>query len=194
MEFGYEHPDLLPPYCTVCKRLPLPECSNDEDEFGASWCATSDPTVTSSTRIWFRIFDMLGVSGNQGKVCYDCHDLVEQFDVAKSQLKVLQYLQQQNIKVFFALFEKLHVGLTLLCSEMLSSYYICSNDFFFCSKLAHAQATLCTIQRSFLIYAKMRCVFFFKDCPKFLTFLDFFFQKIRHIFPRTIRILTFKPA
>ena len=92
MEFGYEHPDLLPPYCTVCKRLPLPECSDDEDEFGTSWCATSDPTVTSSTRIWFRIFDMLGVSGNQGKVCYDCHDLVEQFDVAKSQLKVLQYL------------------------------------------------------------------------------------------------------
>ena len=22
MEFGYEHPDLLPPFCTVCKKFP----------------------------------------------------------------------------------------------------------------------------------------------------------------------------
>ena len=89
MELGYEHPDLLPPYCTVCKKLPLPEgCDGEDVEFGSSWCSTSDVTVSSSTRVLFRIFNMLGVAASQGKVCYDCHDLVEQFDVAKSQLKV----------------------------------------------------------------------------------------------------------
>jgi len=89
MEFGFEHPDLMPDYCTVCKAihrqsyvqhatlgmtLPTYECQ---------WATTADTTQATGTRLLFRLYDMVRVSVKQGRICYDCQDLIESFDSAK---------------------------------------------------------------------------------------------------------------
>jgi len=108
------------PFCTVCKRFQTSEeqatsnqvtdnISDSDDDYrpaqslsnGKKWTTTSENTPVTRSPVLFRLNDILDIEFNNGNICDNCNQLVDELDAMQSHLASLKQTLSNRVDKYY---------------------------------------------------------------------------------------------
>jgi len=108
------------PFCTVCKRFQTSEeqaasnevtnnNSDSDDDYrpaqplsnGKKWASTSENTHVTHSPVLFKLNDILDIEFNNGNICDNCNQLVDELDAMQSHLASLKQTLSNRVDKYY---------------------------------------------------------------------------------------------